>query len=153
MIFPVLAASKSASISAEGFFVSRETTTISIEEKMNAGRSSYIPNTPPIGAIRNFQINTIELPPSIPAMAPAMLVLFQKREKSISGPKVAPKPAQAKDTMVNITLFSSRAIRAAMTAISARVILETHITCLSVASFLIIPWKIFFDTEEDAIRR
>ena len=37
---PDFTASKSASISAEGFFVRRETTTMQIAEKMNAGRSS-----------------------------------------------------------------------------------------------------------------
>ena len=92
-------------------------------------------------------------PPTIPAIAPALVVLFQKREKSMMGPNVAPKPAQAKETILKITLSLSSAITAAIIAIMQRVIRETHRTCLSEASFLKIPWKMFLDTDDAAIRR
>ena len=81
----------------------------------------------------SFHTNTLTPPATMPATAPAWVVRFQNRENSISGPKVAPKPAQAKETMLNITLFSSMAITMAMAAITSRVMRETHITCLSVA--------------------
>ena len=133
--------------------VRSETTTISIVENMNAGSSSYIANTPPSLLITSFQRKTIPAPPTMPAIAPALVVLFQNKEKSMIGPKVAPKPAHAKETILNITLSLSRAITAAIIVITTRVILETHKTCLSEAVFLKIPWKIFFDTDEAAIRR
>jgi len=49
----------------------------------------------------------------MPAIAPARFMRFQKSESITRGPKVAPKPAQAKDTMVKIMLFSSSAIKIA----------------------------------------
>ena len=110
-----------------------------IDENINAGRSSYIANTPPRVLITNFHINTIAAPPTIPAIAPALLIRFQNKENSISGPKVAPKPAHAKDTILNITLFSSNAINTAITAIARSAILDIVITCLSLASFFTIP--------------
>ena len=83
--------------------------------------------------ITSFQRNTIPAPPTIPAIAPARFVLFQNRENSISGPKVAPKPAQAKDTIWNITLSSSMAINIATMAMASSVIRDTFMTSLSVA--------------------
>ena len=38
---------------------------------------------------------TIAPPATMPAMAPCFVVRFQNREKRTSGPKAAPKPAQA----------------------------------------------------------
>ena len=55
----------------------------------------------------NFQTNTDIRPANIPDNAPSFVILFQKSEKIIRGPNVAPKPAQANDTTVNITLFLS----------------------------------------------
>ena len=69
----------------------------------------------------------------MPAIAPARVVLFQNRLKSISGPNVAPNPAQAKLTIVNMTLFSSKAMTIATTAIRSSVSLETFSTSLSEA--------------------
>ena len=46
-------------------------------------------------------------PVIIPATAPWRAVRFQKREKSIRGPKAAPKPAQAKDTTLKTELVGS----------------------------------------------
>ena len=73
-------------------------------------------------------------------MAPALVVRFQKRLKSISGPKVAPNPAQAKLTMVKMTLFSSRAMTMATTAMRRRVSRETRRTSLSEAFLRNSPW-------------
>ena len=103
--------------------------------------------------ITSFQTNTIIPPLSIPAIAPAFVVRFQKSEKSISGPKVAPKPAQAKETSLKITLFSLSARIIAIMAIAPRVILVAHITALSLAFLFITPLKIFFAKAEAAIRR
>ena len=61
----------------------------------------------------------------MPAIAPILVILFQNKEKSITGPNVAPKPAQAKETTVKMTLFSSKAIITATNATIRRVILET----------------------------
>ena len=127
-------------------------------EMINAGRSSYKPKNGMLAA-RNclstsFQTNTLIPPASIPAMAPVRVVLFQKSEKSMIGPKVAPKPAHAKDTRVKITLSSFHAIITPTSAITIRMTLDNHITCFSVAfSFLIIPLKMLTETAEDAIKR
>ena len=71
-------------------------------------------------------MNTIAPPPIIPAIAPGRLIRFQKSEKSIRGPNVAPKPAHANDTILNIALFSSSAITIAISAITKSVILMHH---------------------------
>ena len=89
----------------------------------------------------------------MPAIAPGLLTLFQKREKRMMGPKVAPKPDHAKETTSNITLFSSQAITMPNTVMSRRTALETCIICLSVAFFLITLPKIFLETAEAAISR
>ena len=67
--------------------------------------------TPPSLAMQNFHTKTITPPASLPAMAPCFVVRFQNREKSISGPKEAPKPAQAKETMRNTELSGFQARR------------------------------------------
>ena len=94
---------------------------------------------PPMGLIRRFQTNTITPPPIMPAMAPARLIRFQNRLKSISGPKVAPKPAQAKETMVKMTLSSSMAIKIAMAQMISRARRLIQSTLLSEAFFFIKP--------------
>ena len=130
-----------------------ETTTINMHETRNAGRSSYIPNTPPRGFNKSFHTNTVIPPESIPAIAPALLTLFQKSENKIIGPNVAPNPDHANETTSKITLFSFHAIAIPTAVITRSIILESFITCLSVASFLIIPSKRFFETAEAAMRR
>ena len=112
-----------------------------------------MPNTPPKGLSASFQRNTITPPVTIPATAPAWVVRFQNREKSMMGPNTAPKPAQAKETMVKMTLFSSMAMITPTTAISSRMIRLMVITCLSEASFLRMPLKMFRETAEAAISR
>ena len=78
-----------------------------MHDTKNAGRSSYTPNNPPIGFKISFHMNTIIPPESMPAIAPSLVVLFQNNENMVIGPNVAPNPAQANDTIVKITLFSS----------------------------------------------
>lgn len=63
-----------------------------------------MPHRPPSGLSTSFQKNTM------PPMAPARVVRFRNREKSTSGPNVAPKPAHANDTSVKMMLFSSSAM-------------------------------------------
>jgi len=94
---------------------------------------------PPSGLRTSFQKKTIPPPVTIPAIAPALFSLFQKREKIISGPKVAPKPAQAKETIRKMMLFSSKAIIMAIAAMTSKVIQVTNKTARSLASFLKIP--------------
>ena len=69
-----------------------------------------------MGAMAYFQMNTIAAPETIPAMAPHLLQRFQNRPKSITGPKVAPKPAHAKETMRKTELLGSSANRKPRTA-------------------------------------
>ena len=77
--------------------------------------------TPPSGAIRYFQQKTIRPPAIMPAMAPCRLDRRQNRAISMEGPKVAPKPAHAKETTRNTELSgfqaSTRAIRAISTTV------------------------------------
>ena len=84
-------------------------------------------------------MNTMPPPESMPAIAPARVMRFQNRLNSTSGPNVAPKPAHAKETIVNITLFSSSAITMAMAVITGSIMRESVITSLSVAFFLNMP--------------
>ena len=76
-------------------------------------------------------MNTIAPPEIMPARAPVLVVLLQNKENSITGPKDAPKPAQAKDTMVKIELLGSLAIKAAITAIITTVSLAASIVPFS----------------------
>ena len=110
-----------------------------MHEATKAGNSSYIPKMPPIGLISKFQMKTRLPPVSIPAMAPDLVALFQNREKRIIGPKVAPNPAHAKETTLNITLFSFNAMIMAIKAMIISVILVVRNIALSEASFLRIP--------------
>ena len=91
---------------------------------------------PPSLLMTRFHTNTITPPDTIPATAAVWVVRFQNREKSITGPKVAPKPAQAKLTMLKITLSSSRAMTIPTRATASSVTRLTRITCLSVAVFI-----------------
>ena len=51
-------------------------------------------------------------------MAPYLLQRFQNSAKSMTGPKVAPKPAQAKETTRKMELFGFRAKKTAMMAMA-----------------------------------
>ena len=85
-----------------------------------------------MGAIRYFQTKTITAPATMPARAPGLLVRFQNREKRTTGPKEAPKPAQAKETMRNTELSGFQARKAAITAMMATVIRAAVRDCLAV---------------------
>ena len=112
-----------------------------------------MPNTPPKGLSSSFHTNTEMPPESIPAMAPARFTRFQNREKRMMGPKVAPKPDQAKETTSKMMLFSSQAMAMPTTAMAMRTMREMRMICLSVASFFTTPPKRFLATAEVAMSR
>jgi hypothetical protein len=89
----------------------------------------------------------------MPAIAPDLVTLFQNNENSIIGPNVAPKPAHANETIVKILLFSFKANIIAKTAITSKAILVKRKTCLSVASFFIMPQYMFLAKAEAAINK
>ena len=65
-------------------------------------------------------------PPVImPAMAPARLERFQNRERSMTGPNAAPKPAQAKETTRNTELSGFHASTRPTSAMPMTVSLAT----------------------------
>ena len=82
----------------------------------------------------SFQIRTLAPPVTMPAIAPARVVRFQKSEKSMIGPKVAPKPAQANETRLNITLFSSHATITPTIEIATRTLSPEVIFCDEIGS-------------------
>ena len=57
-----------------------------------------------------FHTNIVVPPTSIPATAPYLLARFQNKESKTTGPKVAPNPAQANDTISNTELLGFDAI-------------------------------------------
>ena len=66
-------------------------------------------------------------PPEImPARMPHLLDLFQNSPRSTAGPKHAPKPPQAKDTILNTEESGFSARNTAMTEITITVILAIH---------------------------
>ena len=71
-------------------------------------------NTPPSWLMTSFHRKTIAAPLTIPAMAPARVVRFQNRLNRTNGPKVAPNPAHAKDTILNTELLESLAMNTAI---------------------------------------
>ena len=89
-----------------------------------------MPHTPPMGLSRYFQMNTTAPPDTIPASTPHLVVRFQNSAVSMAGAKVAPKPAQAKDTMVNTELLGSRARNTAITEMAMTVTRATHMVVL-----------------------
>src|SRR5574344_2083737 len=89
-----------------------------------------MPHTPPMGLSRYFQMNTMAPPDTIPASTPHLVVRFQNSAVSMAGAKVAPKPAHAKDTMVNTELLGSRARNTAITEMAMTVTRATHMVVL-----------------------
>ena len=67
---------------------------------INAGSNSYISQYPPIGRTIYFQTKTMIPPVIIPAKAPSLLDLLQNKAKIVTGPKLAPNPAQANETIL-----------------------------------------------------
>ena len=91
-------------------------------------------------------------PQIIPARAPCQLERLQNNARRTTGPNTAPKPAQAKDTMVKTELFGSRAMNIATTAIRRSVILSaTMLSFLVSLSFRMLPRR-SEETAEDAAR-
>ena len=107
---------------------------------------------PPSLLIPYFQINTMDPPQIIPARAPCQLERLQKRARRTTGPNTAPKPAQAKDTMLNTELFGSRAINMATTAMRSNVTLSATMLSFFVSLSLRILPRRSEDTAEDAAR-
>ena len=91
-------------------------------------------------------------PQIIPARAPCQLERLQKRARRTTGPNTAPKPAQAKDTMLNTELFGSRAINMATTAMRSNVTLSATMLSFFVSLSLRILPRRSEDTAEDAAR-
>ncbi len=121
--FIFLTTSYSSVISFEGAGVIRLNIMIARQDTMKAGRSSYISQTPPKGLTRYFQMNTIAPPDIIPAMAPYLFERLQKRANSTTGPKAAPNPAHANETIPNTELSGFLARKAAIIAITRSVAL------------------------------
>ena len=77
-----------------------------------------------------FPTNTMTPPATMPAMAPGRLLRFQNRANSVTGPKDAPKPAQAKETMVNTELSGFHARTTATNAMPITVSLAARMEVL-----------------------
>ena len=92
-------------------------------------------------------------PVSMPAMAPDLVVRFQYRLKSVSGPNEAPRPAQAYETTLKMIESSLQATAMPKSRTQASVMRLTMSTWLSVASFLKTPRKMFSATDEPVISR
>ena len=93
-----------------------------------------------------FHTNIIIPPDNIPAITPYLLAPFQNSDISTTGPKVAPKPAHANDTISNTELFGSLARSIAITDIIITVVLATTIDFFSVSLTPKNSCKIFCDT-------
>ena len=111
-----------------------------------------MPHMPPSGLIRYFQTNTMIPPTNMPAKAPFRLVRFQKRENSMIGPKDAPKPAHAKDTIAKTELSGSLAINTPITAMQITVIRATNIEAFSESSICNTSCNKLCETLEDAAK-
>ena len=107
---------------------------------------------PPIGAMTNFHTKIMIPPAAIPAIAPYLLDLLQKRERSMHGPKVAPNPAQAKDTTLKTELSGFQARIKAISAMAITVPLATIIVFFWSRSMPKKSVSRSWDTLEDAAR-
>src|SRR5690554_2301034 len=116
--------------------VARLTTTMAMKAATKPGMISYTPGPPmklPFQP-REIQIITVAAPTTIPAMAPAPLVRDHIRDSRISGPKAAPKPAQALLTRARTCEFGSEAMTAATRPTATTQARPTFTHSLSVAS-------------------
>ena len=116
----------------------RLTTIITTSETIKAGRSTYILNKPPSGLTRNVHMNTNAPPANIPEIAPARVVLFQKREHSITAPNAPPNPAHANDTIWNTLELGFLARKILTSETHTTVTLARIMFCFSV---ILIPKK------------
>ena len=86
----------------------------------------------------------------MPASAPAWLERRQNSASSTTGPKAAPKPAQAKDTMLNTELLGSAAMKAAMMEITTTLPRASTISMRLLMRMCRKSRNRFWDTLEDA---
>ena len=77
---------------------------------------------------------------------------FQNSERSISGPKTAPKPAHANETMPKTDEFASHAITTPITEMIISVKRATIISAFSSSLILKSPPMIFSLAADDAAR-
>ena len=107
---------------------------------------------PPMGAMRYFQMKTMAPPAIIPARAPCRFIRFQNRARIITGPKAAPKPAQAKDTMRKTELLGFQARRmptmAMPTTVSRAAVMEAFWLSFTRKK----SWTRSWETPEAAVR-
>ena len=68
----------------------RLTTTVASQARMKPGMISYRPSQP-----NCFHTSTVTAPVMMPASAPPRVMRLQNSDRMITGPKAAPKPAQA----------------------------------------------------------
>ena len=81
-----------------------------------------------------------------------MVLRFQNSANSTTGPKVAPKPAQAKDTIWKTELFLSQARTTATAAISTKVTFAIIMEARLVVLMRNRPLMMFSDTLEEAAK-
>src|SRR5699024_2983274 len=125
--------SNSSSIDCSGLLI-KLTITVTIVLNKKPGASSYNSKMPPLK--KSPQITTVAAPTIIPAIAPPRVIRCQQRDKTISGPKAAPKPAQAYPTKSSTDESGFIAIIAAISAMATVAIRPTVTSSLSVASLL-----------------
>ena len=99
-----------------------------------------------------FHTKIITAPTAMPAIAPFLLERLQKSDRSMTGPKVAPKPAHAKDTIWNTELFGSDAKMTAMIAMMRTVLLASFIAVFSLIFICRKSLIIFCEKLDEAAR-
>ncbi len=100
--------------------------------------------------MRNFHTRTDTPPAAIPRRAPVNVALFQNRASITTGPKLAPKPAHANDTIWNTEDAGSRAIIIPRIAMMITVTRAASMLVFEESLSFIASWRIFSDTLEDA---
>ena len=109
-------------------------------------------NAPPIGLTTYFHTKMVAAPTIRPAIAPCLLERFQNSAQRTIGPKVAPKPAHAKDTISKTELSGLDAMNTAITEIATTATLATIIVVLSLSLIPRKSFKTFCATDDDAAR-
>ena len=89
-------------------------------------------------------------PAAIPAIAPGRVARFQNREQIMRGPKLAPKPAHAKETIPNTELSGSLAMIRPNIATTITVALAAIMLALCESFKWKVSCKIFCETLEEA---
>src|SRR5699024_6434724 len=109
-------------------------TIVTIKFRKKPGTISYKSKMPP--ERQSPQIITVVAPTIIPHNAPSLVIPRQQRDKTIIGPKEAPKPAQSSLTRSSTLLSGFVAMIPAISAMATVAILPTHTNSLSEAFFL-----------------